>query len=217
MFLNLNHKVSAQRDTLFYIGDPMCSWCYGFTPQLDSIKSLYPNVPVSLIVGGLRAFGTESFESLSAFLHEHWEEVHERTNQPFQFDILQSTGLIYDTEPACRAVVTMRSISPNKEYLYFQKLQKSFYADGKNPTSVHTFVSIANELGVDGEKFEKHFHSPVIQNETQRDFQLAKTLHVEGFPSLVALVDGKLHRVSNGYSSHQQIIKTLKSLQFDLE
>jgi len=217
MFLNLHHKASAQRDTLFYIGDPMCSWCYGFSPQLDSVMAQFPNMPVSLILGGLRAYGTESFESLSSFLHEHWQEVQNRTNQPFQFNILNAKGLVYDTEPACRAVVSMRSISPQKEYTYFKSLQKAFYEEGRDPTSVKTFSDLAASLGVDGEKFEKHFLSPVIQNETQRDFQMAKTLHVQGFPSLVALIDGKLHRISNGYLSAGQIISTLISLGFDEE
>ena len=34
-------NLNAQRDTLIYIGDPMCSWCYGFAPEMDKILEAF--------------------------------------------------------------------------------------------------------------------------------------------------------------------------------
>lgn len=44
---------------LIYVADPMCSWCYGFGPQLADLRArladtLGAPVPVTLVTGGLR-------------------------------------------------------------------------------------------------------------------------------------------------------------------
>ena len=70
----------AQQDTLFYIGDPMCSWCYGFSPEVSKIKTaLDKNTEFKIIVGGLRPNGQETMTDLGDFLKHHWEEVAQRS------------------------------------------------------------------------------------------------------------------------------------------
>ena len=209
MFLSFHHKIKAQNDTLFYVGDPMCSWCYGFSPQLDSVLKAFPELSFEVVVGGLRAEGKESFTSLSSFLHEHWQEIQSKTGRPFRFEILNDPSLVYNTEPACRAVVAVRSIAPGQTYPYFKALQTAFYEENLDPTSLKTFLYLAEKFNLDPIRFEKHFYAPVIINETVRDFQLTQTLHINGFPALVALINGKLHRISSGYTSAGNIIDSL--------
>ena len=36
-----------------YVGDPMCSWCWGFAPVLERMQEVY-DVPLRVVVGGLR-------------------------------------------------------------------------------------------------------------------------------------------------------------------
>jgi putative protein-disulfide isomerase len=46
--------VTAPGDVEFvYVGDPMCSWCWGFAPALELLVARY-SLPVRVIVGGLR-------------------------------------------------------------------------------------------------------------------------------------------------------------------
>ena len=40
---------------LIYFSDPMCSWCYGFSPVIEEIRRAYGRaLPVRLVMGGLR-------------------------------------------------------------------------------------------------------------------------------------------------------------------
>ena len=40
---------------LIYFADPMCSWCYGFSPVVRALRPRYAEVlPIRLIMGGLR-------------------------------------------------------------------------------------------------------------------------------------------------------------------
>ncbi|MFZ1705520.1 MAG: DsbA family protein [Saprospiraceae bacterium] len=207
-------KINSQKDTLFYIGDPMCSWCYGFSPELDKVKLAFPDIPFRIVVGGLRANGTESFPSLKIFLKEHWEEVHHRTSQPFSYEILNSNDLIYNTEPICRAVVVMRALSPSLEYAFFKDLQNAFYHENLDPTSLNTFIQLVKKHGVDEVLFEKLYSSPQYKKETEKDFQLSQSLGVNGFPSTVVLKNGQYHNIANGFKTSDQIIQQLVQLGF---
>ena len=44
-----------EKATLIYFGDPMCSWCYGFSDELnDALNLLSDQVDFELVMGGLR-------------------------------------------------------------------------------------------------------------------------------------------------------------------
>ena len=95
---------------LFYIADPMCSWCWGFSPVIGALhESLGGRVRTSLVAGGLRVGGSHALthEIKETVLH-HWHEVEDQTGQPFNFDFDMPEGFIYNTEPSCRAAVTVR-------------------------------------------------------------------------------------------------------------
>src|ERR1700744_6137554 len=70
---------------LIYFSDPMCSWCYGFSPVIEDIRRTFGRaLPVRVVMGGLRP-GTETAMTEEAKLEiaDHWTHVHEATGLPF--------------------------------------------------------------------------------------------------------------------------------------
>ena len=46
--------------TLYYVHDPMCSWCYAFKSTLDELKKhLSSNIKLVYVVGGLAPHSDE--------------------------------------------------------------------------------------------------------------------------------------------------------------
>jgi len=132
-FFHINTMMSQSKPKLIYFGDPMCSWCYGFSPEMEkAIDSLSSEVDFQMVMGGLRPYNTETMKDLGDFLQHHWEEVGSRSGQSFSYEILKDTSFVYDTEPACRAVVLMRELKPEKEFEFFHKVQNAFYFKNKN-------------------------------------------------------------------------------------
>ena len=40
--------------TLYYVADPMCSWCFGFAPELAAIRAGLPaHIRLEYVMGGL--------------------------------------------------------------------------------------------------------------------------------------------------------------------
>ena len=95
---------------LVYFADPMCSWCWGFSPVIEAIQQRYgPALPIRLIVGGLRPWTTAPITAHErADIRQHWEHVRDASGQPFDFTFFDRAGFVYDTEPASRAIVVLR-------------------------------------------------------------------------------------------------------------
>jgi len=176
---------------LIFIGDPMCSWCWGFAPDLRTLRDNYADrVAFTAMVGGLRP-GTDKVmdEEAKGYIRHHWEEVQAKTGQSFDFSLFERDDFYYDTEPACRAVVTTRNMTPKDSGAAFdmhEALHKAFYADNRDITQTGILTDIASETGLDAGDFGKHFESDDMQKATQVDFALSRRLGVTGFPTIIA-------------------------------
>lgn len=203
--------LQSQKDTIIYIGDPMCSWCYGFGPELDKIKAAFPETPFEMIMGGLRAGGTETMLELKGFLREHWQDVQKASGRPFNYSILSQNEVLYDTETACRAVIVAGQLKPEAKYEYFKAAQESFYFHNNLPNDLDTYINLAIKAGIDPELFHKKLDARQSKMDAYSEFDLAASMGVTGFPSIVAKIGGKLYLVTNGYQKADKIIKLLEN------
>ncbi len=173
---------------LIYVADPLCSWCWGFAPSLRKLRLRYPDhFRYALIVGGLRT-GTSAVrldDQVRDYLAGAWREVQHRSGQPFNHDFLRTADFVYDTEPACRAVVAARLVAPELVFDYNEALQDAFYHRSLDPTAKATFLTIARELRLRVDEFEIALDSVDVERETRADFGKARSLGVHGFPSVV--------------------------------
>jgi putative protein-disulfide isomerase len=201
-------------DTLIYIGDPMCSWCFGFTSELEKVRTHFNDAKFVMVMGGLRAKGNESLDDLRSFLSEHWTDVEKMSGQKFNHGILKTGGFIYDTEPSCRAVTLVRRLFPEYEMEFFRRLQVSFYLDNQNPVSIDTYKSILTSMNLDTKIFEKTFYKDEAKDYANEDFDKAHALGVNGFPTLIAQINGKYYRITNGFSKATKIINILEDREF---
>ena len=192
---------------IVYVADPMCSWCWGFSPVIAAIDDAFGTAaPVRLVVGGLRAGETRAMDEKSkAYVRHHWEQVHEATGQPFRFDFFERDGFVYDTEPACRAAVAVRNLAPAATFGYFQAVQRAFYAEGRDVTRADTVAGIAEASGVDAALFEGVFAAPEIVAATRADFELAQALGITGFPAVVLKDDAGYAFLSIGYQPFEAL------------
>ena len=186
--------------TLFYFADPMCSWCWGFSPVIEALVRAFPALPVSLIMGGLRAGNSApTAPAFRAEIQQHWREVQRRTGQAFLFDQALPDGFIYDTEPACRAVVTLTELNRPVALAYFRSVQKAFYMEHADVTGIDTLSRLASGFAIADGDFRQHFESEAVRAKTRRHFAFAQQVGVRGFPTVV-LGDARGYRLlTHGY------------------
>lgn len=186
---------------LIYVMDPMCSWCYGFAPQLQKLKQAQQDkLNFKLIMGGLRPGTTKPMDATTIdTIRHHWQEVEKATEQPFEYTLLERKDFVYDTEPACRAVVTLRYLKPEAELDMTEAIQNAFYARSSNVTKPEILAAIATRFGITEEEFLKMFNSELMLEKTQQDFLIARHLQANAFPSLYLLNGHQVSLLSRGY------------------
>src|SRR5258708_8396633 len=140
---------------LISFSDPMCSWCYGFSPVIQRIRSAFGRaLPIRVVMGGLRpGASTPMSEEGKIEVGEHWVRVHEATGLPFNGAGMSAPGFIYDTDPAARAVVVARRDGEEMAASFLGRTQRAFYGEGRDVTRAETLAEIAEELGLDREPF----------------------------------------------------------------
>jgi len=191
---------------LIYVGDPMCSWCYGFAAPLDELladpQGAAP-LQLALVMGGLRPFTAEPIAPARADeLVGHWHHVAQASGQPFvdaPNTAMHQPGFIYDTEPASRATVTVRSLWPQQVWRYFKAVQHAFYAEGRNVVEPAVLADLAEQLGLPRTEFANAFASQAMRDATLQDFQQSQAWGIRGFPTLVAEHGDHLHLVGSGF------------------
>lgn len=190
----------------------MCSWCYGFTNELDGFITAHPELKLRLVQGGLRPNNTEKAADMGDFLKSHWVEIEERTGLPFKYDILSNPDFIYDTEPASRAVVVVRMMDPSKEMEFFKAVQTAFYRDNHDTNKIATYMALAVAHELDPEKFKSLFESDAAKLATKADFQLSAEMGIKGFPSLVIKKGDEFFMLSNGYQELKNLEAVYKNI-----
>lgn len=204
--------------TLIFIADPMCSWCYGFAPELDALQQGLPEIPVEIVLGGLRLQQQPLDAEGRQLIRTHWEQVHEATGLPFSSTALDSDGFIYNTEPACRAVVTARKLAPQTSLPVFHAIQHAFYAEGRDVTQPAILAEVTAQAmsaaghAIDAAQFQEMWASVAMIEATLADFALTRNWDVQGFPTLVLERGRDLDLVTSGFVTMPALVARLEEL-----
>lgn len=205
--------------SLLYVADPLCSWCYGFAPSMAAVQTRWPGLTINTMLGGLRVEGELLDARLRALLQHHWDEVARRSGQPFVPDALQREGWRYTTEPACRAVVTVRELAqtedaataPSRALAMFHAIQTAFYAHGHDATDADLLADVAQGQGIARARFTAAFAAAEMRTQTQDDFAAAQRLGIRGFPALVAVRAGQGQMVAQGWLAPADLVARLET------
>jgi putative protein-disulfide isomerase len=157
---------------MIHVADPMCSWCYGFAPVIFALTPRFEaQLPLRFMMGGLRAGNPEVMRAADKEdVRQAWTQVGAATGQPFDLSFFEPESFTYDTEPACRAVVTVRRLQPTFALAVMALIQQAFYAENRDMTSANEISCLEEEAGLARQAFAATFSAPATRNETFGDF-----------------------------------------------
>lgn len=207
---------SAAMGTVFYVADPMCSWCWGFRPQLERVVTeMPPGLELRHVMGGLAPDSDEPMpDEIRAHVRAAWREVATRTGARFEWSFWERCTPRRSTWPACRAVLAAGLQRPEAAVEMFGALQRAYYLEARNPSDVETHIELAGELepALDVERFEQDVVSRQVVDLLGADLELRRELGVSSFPSLVARVGGADHLVLSGHGAADEVLARLTAL-----
>ena len=197
---------------LIYFADTMCSWCYGFAPEMNRVMlAMGERLELILQAGGLRPFHTEVLtEADKPRFRGYREKVQQASGQPFDWCFFDREGYVMDTEPASRAVVTMRALNIGAAYAYMHAIQRAYFALNEDIRQTEVLAAYAGQFDVDPAEFTTAFLSDAMKKATLEDFALAQRFQVNGFPTLVLLKDRGAYQITVGYQKAEAVIESLE-------
>jgi len=198
--------------TLFYVHDPMCSWCWGHRPQWENLQAALPkSVAVKNVVGGL-APDSDNVMPLAQqqAIGGYWKKIEKMLGTQFNHDFWQQNIPRRSTYPACRSVIAARW--QNAEEKMIRAIQEAYYLKAKNPSDTETHILLAAELGLDADKFTADLSSEKLEEVFKQELQLARSLPINGFPSMVLQHQDQLHVIPLDYKDYRGSIKVITEI-----
>lgn len=210
----------SQDATLYYLHDPMCSWCWGFAPVLAELESRLPaELPVRRLLGGLAPDTNAPMpEAMGAYIQDAWRQIQRRIpGTEFNFDFWQRCQPRRASYPACRAVIAARRQGAQFDRAMTRAIQVAYYTRALNPSEDETLIGLAAELGLDTTRFALDLKAPDVQEELEAEIALTRSLDVESFPSLVMETGTGPHPIAVDYLDStpmlERILKHWKAAQ----
>ena len=200
------------KSVLYYLYDPMCSWCWGFKPVWDTVKArLQGEVDIVYVVGGLAPETEEPMDAeMRTYLQQAWRKITDITGVEFNHDFWRLNTPKRSTYPACKAVLVARQ--SGLEQQMFMAIQQLYYQQAGNPSEYENLYRLAEELGLERQQFIEQIHSEEIAALLQQEIILAEQLGARGFPSLVLLKDKTAHFIEHSYTDVEENLKMIRAL-----
>ena len=194
---------------LFYIHDPMCSWCYAFSRSWAALQQDLPDhIEVVYLLGGLAPDTTEPMPiAMQKTIQQAWQRIEQTVpGVSFNWEFWSRNTPIRSTYPACRAILAARKQRVENDQEMMQAIQMAYYQRAKNPSLPETLLECANEIGLDVKIFAEDFVSAAIAKELQQEIQQARNMGVNSYPSLRLMHDNAVVPISIDYRNHQTML-----------
>ena len=201
--------------SLFYVHDPMCSWCYAFDFSLTALQKKLPDfIRIKKIIGGLAPDTTQPMPvELQQNIQQTWRRIEQTVpNMLFNYDFWTINIPVRSTYPACRAILAARQQGAEFEDKMIGAIQTAYYQKAKNPSLTSTLLQCALEIGLAEDKFAHDLASDEIEMELQNEIGTARSLSVISYPSLLLKHAGRLFPVSVDYLDHETMIREIASI-----
>jgi putative protein-disulfide isomerase len=207
--------MSDRNPTLFYVHDPMCSWCWGFRPVFKQlIDSLPRELTPRYLLGGLAPDTTELMPAaMCGQLEATWRRIQATVpGTEFNFDFWRQATPRRSTWPACRAVLATRQLDGRKEDAMILAIQQAYYLQARNPSDNRVLTALAGQIGLDETAFADLLDAAQTRQALAEEMAQARAMGVSGFPELRLQYDGRTVPVPLDYCYAQPMREAIERL-----
>ena len=197
---------------LYYVHDPMCSWCWAYRPTLLILRQQLPErVRWQNLLGGLAPDSQDPMpDETRQMVQGQWRRIQRELGTEFNFTFWDVCKPRRSTYIACRAVLAA-AVQESEEAMILA-IQEAYYRRALNPSDEDTLVMLAGELGLDPDRFRKDLTSETTNRELHAQINTARSWQVPGFPSLVLDLHGAARHVPLDYRDHRVTLAAVQKM-----
>ncbi len=202
------------RDTLIYVHDPMCSWCWGFEPTRKIIfETVADRMQIRRMVGGLAPDSDQPMpDSMRLMLQQTWQRIEQSIpGTRFNYAFWDECSPRRSTYPANRAVIAAREQGESFDPLMTARTQQAYYLEAKNPSDNSVLVELAADIGLDVERFREDLVSDALQRDLLEEIQGSRIMGINSFPSLAVENAGRLTHIGLNYTDADAMLRQIEA------
>jgi len=200
--------------TLYYIHDPMCSWCYGFKPVLELLTNqLKDIIEIKYYLGGL-AEDTDTImsNSMQVNIQSNWKNIEQTIpGISFNYNFWELCIPKRSTYASCRAVIAAKKQHLKFEYTMINAIQNAYYLNARNPSDYDVLYELAKETGLNQQQFKFDIHSDEVNSNLMQQILFCRKIGADSFPSLFVLSNNNYYPIVLDYNNADIILDHIKS------
>ena len=201
--------------TLYYVHDPMCSWCWGFEPTRARLfEALAGRVTIQRLVGGLAPDSSVPMpDAMRMGLQQTWSRIQQIIpGTEFNFDFWTECAPRRSTYPSNRAVIAARMQGEDFDQPMTARIQQAYYLEARNPSDNETLIELAEDIGLDVERFASDLADEDTQQKLLAEIQISRRFGIDSFPSLAVAVAGNLSHIGLNYTDADAMLNQIEAL-----
>ncbi|MFT6035611.1 MAG: putative protein-disulfide isomerase [Marivirga sp.] len=192
------------QNKLYYVFDPLCGWCFGFSPVIKALETEYNSkIQFETLCGGM-VLG-ERIKPLSEmrdYLKDAMPRLEEMTGVTFggkYLAILEKGDLMLNSETPSIAMIVYKSMTPKSSVEFASALQQHLYVEGHNLNELASYESLVKSFDLDWDVFKEKMQLKSYKEKAFAEFKLTGEMGVQGFPSVVLKIKDKAYLIARGY------------------
>ena len=195
---------------IIYIWDPLCGWCFSFSPVISRLIAEFSgNIAFEIISGGL-AIGERvgPVSQKAVFIKKRLPDVERISGVKFgekYIQLLDEGTSINDSLPPSIAFNVFKSFQPANSLKFAASIQHAHFSEGKDLNNVKTFLEIAEQFEVNKHGFMERYENPFYKDLTEEIFRMTKSWGMEKYPSLVEKQDAGIRVIQKGYATYDEL------------
>ncbi|MEF1255370.1 DsbA family protein [Vibrio sp. M260112] len=202
----------STNNKLYYVYDPMCSWCWGYKPVWQKVsQQLESKIEIQYVLGGLAPDSDQPMpEEMQHQIASYWKKIEDFLGTEFNYDFWQKNTPRRSTYPSCRAVLAARK--QGAEQAMLSAIQHAYYLEARNPSDNEVLLSLAANIGLDTAKFEVDFFSAELNQEFLQELEFARRIGGNSFPSLFVANEQGIIELQVDYQSAEATIEQVEQI-----
>lgn len=206
---------AQEKPTLIYVMDPLCGWCYGFSPVMQKVYDTYKDkVNFQVVTGGMiidEKVGP--IGKIAPFLKKATAQVTQHTGAEFSplflDTILQKgTQILTSLQPSI-AIQICKKEKPDSIFSFLTALHKDIYIHGLQTAEAKDYGRLAKAMGFDPKSFINFVSKQEYIDAAKEDFKEAEALGIESYPALLLRETEGIRVISRGFVHWDQLSYTL--------
>lgn len=202
---------------LIYIYDPICGWCYGFTPVIQQLQAQFKGeMSVEVLSGGmLLSANRRPASAMFNYIKEAHKQVEATTGitfgQPFLEQYLRSDDVM-DSEKPSIALTVFKHYQPDHAVNFAHDMQVALNLEGKSLNDDQTYRELLQKYNIPAEQFLQRMQEDDNKYATHQEFNIVQQWGITGFPAAILEKDEELYLIARGFTPMDKMLHVINEI-----